>query len=573
MKRWLPLLLSFLALLLALLFGGATLVQGAGDAAALKQITGDAPARGAGWANAYVSGLAAYTAGDYAGAADHLAAALPTHGPFARHWLALSLERAGNPAAGRAVLDVTDDAELALYGDILLREWPSASPADKAGYLALLQTHKPAAILPYANRLIAAGYPAEAEGWAQEMPDFATSPDALVTLGSALYAQGRLQEAKPLLGRAYALRADAVTAYWYGTVLSESDQPEAGAALLEEAARGAAADTPLLPWMLRALAVGFARGGRCAEADAAFDRAAASDRGAENQARVAEARAQYGEQCRYAAAWRAYEAGDAPGAAALIEAAAATYGEPARRQQMLNLGMTGRAGEALAALDLAEAEDRTTYGDILILFWPQLSAAQRAGSLAQLRAQAPALIGPLALRLYDRQEYAEAVVWANAAFAGGASPEALLVLGQDAFRQEDLTAAADWFGQAYMQRGQTDAHTAVLAGYWYGRTLALGPEPARGVPVLQAVAADMAADDRLLPWVLRELGIGQVRSGKCADAADTFARAVAVDPGTENQGRIADAAAEYGAACTPPLTAPTPPPATLAPMPGGSAQP
>lgn len=558
MSRRLPLLLGLLALLLALLFGGATLVQGAGDAAALKEIMGDGPARGAGWANAYMSGLAAYTAGDYAGAANLLAAALPTHGPFARRWLALSLERAGDPAAGRAALDVADDAELALYGDILLREWPSAAAADKAGYLALLQARKPAAILPYANRLIAAGYPAEAEGWAQAMPDFNTSPDALVTLGSALYAQGRLQEAKPLLGRAYALRADAVTAYWYGTVLSESEEPEAGAALLTEAATSAA-DTPLLPWMLRAMAVGFARGGRCAEADAAFDRAAASDGGAENQARVAEARALYGEQCRYAAAWRAYEAGDAAGAAALVEAAVAAYGEPARRQQMLNLGMTGRAGEALAALDLAAAEDRTTYGDVLILFWPQLRAAQRADSLAQLRAQAPALLGPLALRLYDRQEYADAVAWANAALEDGSSPEALLVLGQDAFRQEDLASAEEWFGQAYAQRAQTDAHTATLTAYWYGRTLALGPEPQRGAPVLEATIAAMAADDRLLPWVLRELGIGQARSGECAAAAATFARAVALDPGAENQGRIADAVGEYGAACTPPLTAPTPP--------------
>jgi tetratricopeptide (TPR) repeat protein len=286
-----------LALAAATAVGGGAMGHNLDNLAALRVILGEGVTAGGEvrTANDYLSGLAAYADGDYASAATHLRAAQPTHGEFARHWLALSLEAQGKPQEGRVALDLHNPAELALFGDILLREWAAADEEDKQAHLARLQAGQPQWILPYANRLIEAQHLEDAATWTQAAPDFATSPDALVTLGNVRYLQERFDEAQLLFGQAYQLRPDAMTAYAYGRSLGLGLEPDRGAALLEEAAR--TADDALLPWVLRELGVSLARGGRCAEAQVVFERAAASDPGAENQARVATAIREYGEVC------------------------------------------------------------------------------------------------------------------------------------------------------------------------------------------------------------------------------------------------------------------------------------
>jgi tetratricopeptide (TPR) repeat protein len=543
-----------LALAAAVATGSGALGHTLGNRAALQAVMAGAGETGTGEtgagtgalpANDYLRGRAAYAAGDYAQATAHLRAAVPTHGEFARHWLALSLEAEGQPRAGRLALDLENPAELALYGDILLREWATADAADKEEYLARLQNEQPQWVLPYANRLIEAQHFEDAAAWAQAPPDFATSPDALVTLGNARYMQERFDEALALFEQAYTLRPDAISAYWYGTALAEGDQPERGAALLAEAVQAATPDTPLLPWMLRMMGVGQARAGRCAEAQAAFDRAAASDPRAENQTRVAEVRSQYRDQCQYEAALQAYAAGRYAEAVALFEAALPTYGDQARRQAALSLGAAGRMGEALAYLDLGDEEDAVIYGEILLHHWAAFSAAEKAAHLAKFKTAAPTMLARQAQGLVDLQAYADAETWAMAAPGYATDVAALLVLGQVAFHQGNLEAAAEWLAAAYTQREDT------LTGYWYGRALGLGSDPDRGAAVLQKTAGAMAAGDALLSWVLRDLAVSLARGGRCAEAQAVFARAAASDSGAENQARVANAQREYGEGCVP----------------------
>jgi hypothetical protein len=105
-----------------------------------------------------------------------------------------------------------------------------------------------------------------------------------------------LPAAAEWLRQAYLLRPDMESGYWYGRALALGAAPQEGVKVLETAATAADGD-PLLPWILRDLAVGYARSGQCAAAEDAFTRAAAADPSAENQARIATARREYGDTC------------------------------------------------------------------------------------------------------------------------------------------------------------------------------------------------------------------------------------------------------------------------------------
>ena len=243
------LLLGGLALLLSAVqaVSDGTLQLNRGNVAALKQIMGDpaAPADITGASN-YITGVTEYHQGKYADAVEQLQAALTNYGTFARHWLALALEQEGKPTSGRQVLDLHNDAELALYGDILVREWDTAPLFDKTGYLALLQERQPAWIVLYANRLIDTNHAADAVTWAEAMPNYESSPGALLALGVALsLVDGSLDRATTILMRAYEADRSSMSAYRYGTALIETGAPEKSVAVFEEAIAAALSNDPL----------------------------------------------------------------------------------------------------------------------------------------------------------------------------------------------------------------------------------------------------------------------------------------------------------------------------------------
>jgi tetratricopeptide (TPR) repeat protein len=287
-----------LLILLAAALSGA-LAQNGGNVAALRQIIGGSAAgeKAPETANHYLAGLAAYSRGDFAAATEQLRAALPSHAAFARHWLALSLEQDGKPQEARSVLDVSNNAELSLYGDILLRDWEGAPAADRQDYLVRVQSRHPDWLLPFALGLLQEGHQEDAREWVQAIPQYTSSPDALVALGQVFLAQERTDEAIEQFERAYTLRPDALTGYWYGRWLAVGPEPQRGTAVLEQVIAAAGSDEPLLPWLLRDLGVGYARSGRCDEAQKILTRAAAVDPSTENQDRVATAVREYAAPC------------------------------------------------------------------------------------------------------------------------------------------------------------------------------------------------------------------------------------------------------------------------------------
>ena len=287
------LLLGGLALLLAAIqvVSGGTLQLNRGNVAALKQIMEDpaAPNNMTG-ASDYLTGVTEHHRGDYADALRHLQAAATDYGTFARHWLALTLEQQGKPNSARQILDLNNDAELALYGDILLREWDMAPVSDKTGYLALLQKRQPDWIILYANRLIDTNHAVDAVTWAEAVPNYESSPGSLLALGVALsLVDGSLDRATTILKRAYEADRSSMSAYRYGTALIETGAPGKGIAVLEEAIAAALNNDPLLPLLSYQLAAGYALSGRCADAVTALARSAAGDQSETHKARVAAA--------------------------------------------------------------------------------------------------------------------------------------------------------------------------------------------------------------------------------------------------------------------------------------------
>ena len=286
------LLAGGLALLLASIqtLSDSTLQHNLGNVAALKQIMGEsvAPANTVGASN-YLAGVTAYQRGDYATAVEQLHIAKDRYGPFARHWLALSFEREGESATGRQILNVDNDAELALYGEILLREWTTASTTDKTNFLTLLKERRPNWVLQFANRLIDTNHMTDAAMWAAAVPNYESSPGALLALGTALFMDGSVDRGTTILKRAYETGGNSMTAYRYGVALNATGVPEKGAAVLEQAIDVAASDDRLRPLLLYELGIGYALSGRCSDATAALERSAAADHSDTHQARVAAA--------------------------------------------------------------------------------------------------------------------------------------------------------------------------------------------------------------------------------------------------------------------------------------------
>lgn len=295
------LMFGLLALLLAVVqaYVNGQFTHNLGNVAAVKLLFADnTDSTYAASASDYFLGLMAYAQKNYAVADQRLHTAMVTHRPYARHWIALAMEKEGRSEAGRMTLDLYDRSEVLLYGDMLMREWDIASADEKDQYRNFLKAQEPSLLLPFADRLLSAGDYKDAGTWASAIPDYQTSIDALTILGKAALGEDAPAIAEKWFGSAYGLKQNTATAYLYGLALALGSQPERAIKILETGVADTAGEDPTLPWMLRMLAIAHARSGHCAEAVKVFDEAAASNFGDENQQRVAASRDQYMKLCK-----------------------------------------------------------------------------------------------------------------------------------------------------------------------------------------------------------------------------------------------------------------------------------
>lgn len=273
-------------------------IHNLGNVAAVKLLFADNTASTyAASASDYFVGLVAYAQKNYAAADQQLHTAVATHRPYARQWIALAMEKKGRSEAGRKTLDLYDESEVLLYGDMLMRQWNTASTDEKDRYRNFLKAQEPSLILPFAERLLNAGNYEDASIWASAIPNYQTSIDALTILGKAALGEDAPSIAEKWFGNAYGLKQNTATAYLYGLALALGSQPERAIKVLETGVADTADDDPTLPWLLRMLAIAHARSGHCTEAAKVFDEAAASDSSNENQLRVSASRDQYLKLC------------------------------------------------------------------------------------------------------------------------------------------------------------------------------------------------------------------------------------------------------------------------------------